>query len=93
MAQGGIRHQPQLTGRVLGYRSVQVLAFVHSTIASDGIAPSYTMIADHLGISSRAKVCEIVKRLERRGLLSRVGGGRCPRNVYGRHVRRISLGL
>lgn len=77
-----MRHQPLLTGRVLGYRAVQVLAYVHSEVAETGEAPSYDMICDRLGISSRPKVCKIIASLERRGLLSRAGAGR---------VRRIRL--
>jgi SOS-response transcriptional repressor LexA len=80
-----------LTGRVLGYRCFQVLSYVSETIAAEGIAPSYDMICDALGISNRSKVADIVKRLERRGLLSRVGTGRCPRGVSSREVRRIAL--
>lgn len=68
--------------RELGYRGVQVLAYVRTSIAEQGRAPSYEMICDKLGISTRAKVCEVVKRLEKRGLISRVGSGR---------VRRINL--
>lgn len=78
-----MKHQPAITGRALGYRAVQVLGYVRETIAEQGQAPSYRMIADELGVGSRGKVCEIVKRLERRGLLSRAGSGR---------VRRIRLG-
>lgn len=65
--------------RALGYRGFQVLAYVRSTIATDGRAPSYDMIADATGIRSRAKVCEVVARLERRGLVARVGAGRIRR--------------
>lgn len=68
--------------RVLGYRQSQVLRYVRQTIAEDGRAPSYGMIREELGIRSRGKVCEIVDRLERRGLLRRAGRGR---------VRRIRL--
>lgn len=81
---GGIRHQPAIANRVLGYRSSQVLAFVHAQLQTEGIAPSYGMICDELGINGRHKVNDIIKRLERRGLLSRVGSGR---------VRRIRLAL
>lgn len=77
-----MKHEPALTGRILGYRAVQVLAFVRTTIKHEGIAPSYDMICDELGISSRAKVSKIISSLERRGLLSRAGAGR---------VRRIRL--
>jgi DNA-binding IclR family transcriptional regulator len=78
-----MNHAPIITGRALGYRAVQVLGYVRATIAAEGQAPSYGMIAEELGVSSRAKVHEIVKRLERRGLLRRSGSGR---------VRRIRLG-
>lgn len=77
IAVGGLKP----SARVLGYRSFQVLAYVQATIAVEGRAPSYGMIADELGIN-KPKVCDIVKRLERRGLLLRVGSGR---------VRRIRL--
>lgn len=70
-----------------------MLAFVNEAVAVDGIAPSYDMIVDALGISNRSKVSDIVKRLERRGLLSRVGGARCPKNVHGREARRIALSI
>lgn len=68
--------------RVLGYRGAQVLSYVRETVAEKGRAPSYGMIADELGINGRGKVHDIVKRLERRGLLRRAGCGR---------VRRIRL--
>jgi SOS-response transcriptional repressor LexA len=68
--------------RIFGYRGAQVLAYVRITIASDGQAPSYGMICDALGISTKGEVSEIVSRLERRGALRRVGRGR---------VRRIAL--
>lgn len=77
-----LSHRPALTGRALGYRAVQVLGYVRSTIAEEGQAPSYSMIRDQLGIGTKGEVCEIVERLERRGLLRRVGHGR---------VRRIAL--
>lgn len=76
------RHEPIIAGRCLGFRSVQVLAYVRATIAEEGRAPSYDMIAEHLGFSSKARVSDVIKVLEKRGLLSRVGAGR---------VRRIRL--
>ena len=90
---GEFEMRQEVRPRVLGYRSVQVLEFVRLTIERDGIAPSYRMIMDELGISSRAKVCDVVKRLEKRGLLSRVGTGRCVPNTNSRNVRRIALGV
>jgi predicted transcriptional regulator of viral defense system len=69
--------------RVLGYRCHQVLQFIRARTAIDGCAPSYGMIRDEFGID-KCKVADIVKRLEKRGLLSRVGTGR---------VRRIRLAV
>lgn len=68
---------------MLGYRQFQVLAFVTATIDSEGQAPTYGMIQQALAFCDRAGVVRVVDRLERRGLLSRVGAGR---------VRRIRLG-
>ena len=68
--------------RELGYRGSQVLAFIRTTIACAGRAPSYAMIEEQLGFSSRANVAHVIRRLEDRGLVSRVGAGR---------VRRINL--
>lgn len=65
--------------RIIGYRGVQVLAYVQDTIASEGRAPSYRMIRDQLGICDKGDVGKIVKRLEQRGLLSRTGNGRVHR--------------
>ena len=70
------------TPRELGYRGVQVLAYVRSTIASEGQAPSYGMICDRLGIGTKGEVSQIVAALERRALVARAGSGR---------VRRIRL--
>lgn len=68
--------------RKLGYREVQVEKYVKETIALEGVAPSYRMIAVALGIRTRGEVCRIVGKLERRGIFRRVGHGR---------VRRIRL--
>lgn len=68
--------------RELGYRGRQVLAFIRLCIAEQGQAPSYSEIRDELGFDDRAGVCRVVERLEKRGLVRRVGCGR---------VRRIRL--
>ena len=65
--------------RVLGYRGYQVLAFVRTTIATHGQAPSYRMICEELGIGDKAAVSRMIERLEKRGLLRRVGAGRVHR--------------
>ncbi len=62
--------------RTLGYRGHQVLDFVRSSLAVQGDVPSYGAIRDALGFSANADVCRVVARLERRGLLARVGQGR-----------------
>lgn len=66
----------------LGYRAAQVREYVEQTIASEGIAPSYGMICDELGISTKGEVSRIVGDLERRGIFRRTGRGK---------VRRIRL--
>jgi SOS-response transcriptional repressor LexA len=68
--------------RLLGYREEQVLRYIRVCLASEGIAPSYGMIRDELGFAHKGHVADIVKQLEQRGLVSRVGSGR---------VRRIRL--
>lgn len=63
----------------LGYRALQVLEYSRRVIANDGIAPSYGMICEELGINTRGEVSRIVGDLERRGLLRRAGRGRVRR--------------
>lgn len=65
--------------RELGYRAVQVLAYVRETVASEGVAPSYAMVRDALNFCDEAAVCRVVAALEKRGLLKRVGHGRVRR--------------
>lgn len=77
-----MKHVPAITGRVLGYRAVQVLEYVRSELAEHGEAPSYAMIRDTIGFIHKGDVHRVIKSLERRGLLSRAGAGR---------VRRIRL--
>jgi SOS-response transcriptional repressor LexA len=73
-----------ISERQLGYREFQVVKYVHETIAVEGIAPSYRMIKEALGITTKGEVCRIVGKLEKRGILRRAGRGR---------VRRIRLPL
>lgn len=75
-------HHPIRSGRVLGYRAVQVIGYVRSTIAERGRAPSYAEIMAGVGIGSKGEVSRIIASLEQRGLIRRVGRGR---------VRRIGL--
>ncbi len=76
MLQGGAQGRAP---RELGYRGFQVLAFVRTTIATDGQAPSYRMICEELGISDKSAVRRMIERLEKRGLLRRAGAGRVHR--------------
>lgn len=64
---------------VLGYRGAQVLAFIRATVSETGRPPSYESIRDELGFNDRAEVCRCVQRIERRGFIRRVGGGRTRR--------------
>ena len=68
--------------RELGYRGRQVLAYIRVCIAEQGRAPSYAMIVDEFDFADRGNVAHVIRRLENRGLVRRVGAGRC---------RRISL--
>lgn len=61
--------------RLLGYRGQQVLDYVSLTVASGERPPSYAMIADALGMNSTADVCNVVRRLEKRGYLQRCDTG------------------
>ena len=56
--------------RGMGYRCRQVHQYILK-MAEQGIVPSYAMVADACEISTIGKVNEIVRRLERRGLLER----------------------
>lgn len=69
----------------MGYRGVQVLAYITACTNQQQRPPSYAMIADHCGFNSIDAVCHVVRRLERRGYLTRSDTGsrhrkgwRCP---------------
>lgn len=57
--------------RGLGYRGEQVLGLVTAAKHSGQRPPSYAAIAAVLDISTVADVANIVRRLERRGYLTR----------------------
>lgn len=80
------KQQPVMapSARVLGYRAVQVLAFVSSTVESEGCAPSYRMICNEFNLD-RGNVSRLIARLEKRGLLERAAGTG--------QMRRIKLAL
>lgn len=62
---------------------LRMLDYVRQTIEHEGVAPSYGMICNAMGIRTRQEVCRMVKAAEDDGLLRRVGAGK---------VRRIRLG-
>lgn len=62
-------------GVCLGYRGQQVLALVQTAAERGERPPSYAMIADKLGMSCAADVCNVIRRLEKRGLLKRYDTG------------------
>ena len=72
----------EVTLGVLGYRAQQALDYIRDEIERTGQAPSYAMIRDTIGFIHKRDVHRVIKSLEKRGLLSRVGSGR---------VRRIRL--
>jgi SOS-response transcriptional repressor LexA len=65
--------------RELGYRGVQVLAMIRERVRTQGRAPSYAEIMCELGFCDEAGVLRVVKRLEQRALISRVGSGKVRR--------------
>ena len=54
----------------LGYRGTQVLTFIASTVERRGHAPSYSEIADAVGMN-RTDVWHVIRRLENRGIIKR----------------------
>jgi DNA-binding Lrp family transcriptional regulator len=60
---------------MLGYRGRQVLALIRAASENGERPPSYAMIATQLGMGSVADVCNVVRRLEKRGLLKRCDTG------------------
>lgn len=75
--------------RPLGFRGQQVLQYVELAIETDRRPPSYAMIADALGMNSIADVCNVVRRLERRGFLHRSDTG--ARHRQGWHMPVVFL--
>lgn len=68
----------------------RVLRFIRAYIKLHGVSPSYAVMAEGLGLKSRANMHRIVKRLEEEGHLQRK-----PRKFYGvkvvdRSVREVS---
>ena len=63
------------SGKVLGFREHQILRLVEADLAHEGKVRSFREIALALGMA-RNHAADSLRRLERRGLLSRVGAGR-----------------
>lgn len=61
--------------RHLGFRARQIYEFVRDAFHAERPTPSYAKIANALGMNSISDVCNVVRRLERRGLLSRCDTG------------------
>jgi len=80
-----------MTGRILGYREHQVLALVTSDLTATGRVRSYHQIAAALGMRHKSHVCDTIGRLERRGLLKRVGNGACRRITWPSQEPRTSV--
>ena len=68
----------------------RVLRFIRAYIKLHGVSPSYAVMAEGLGMKSRANMHRMVKRLEEEGHLQRK-----PRKFYGvkvvdRSVREVA---
>lgn len=74
-----LKHQPSIGARALGYRAVQVLGYVRTYQSEHGRAPGIRTIRKALDFYDDAGVLRVVARLERRGLLMRVGNGKVRR--------------
>jgi predicted transcriptional regulator of viral defense system len=61
--------------RILGYRETQVFKLVLADLAERGVVRSYDAIAAALGMRHKSHVCDVIGRLERRGLIQRTGSG------------------
>lgn len=68
-----VRRQIALENRCLGYRSFQVERFVRDFEAIHGRRPKQREIADACEISTTGEVSRIMARLERRGIVPRLG--------------------
>ena len=63
-------------------RQKEILEYIQRFIGRHGYEPSYTQIARHFGISSKATIAKHIEALERRGLLAR----RRPDGAFGLSV-------
>lgn len=64
-------------------RQKEILEYITRFIERHGYEPSYTQIARHFGVSSKATIAKHIEALERRGLLAR----RRPDGAFGLSVR------
>ena len=52
-------------------RQKEILEYITRFIERHGYEPSYTQIARHFGVSSKATIAKHIEALEKRGLISR----------------------
>lgn len=76
-------------GRELGYRAVQILAYIKTHMEQHGRPPSYSEIRDELGFSDKADVCKCVARLEQRALIVKAKPGKSGRGIRGGAILRL----
>ena len=73
----------------LGYRGAQVLDLLKRSLEKRGVVPSYSEIARHLDMSV-SDVCNVMRRLERRGYVERrTVGQRKKRGWHGTVVKLV----
>lgn len=61
-------HNQQITGRVLGYKAEQVVAFTLRYFLDHGVVPSQEQICAAVGLATKGEVSRIEKSIGRRGL-------------------------
>lgn len=62
--------------RILGYRETQILALVTADLTARGSVRTHRAIAAQLGMRHSSHVADVIGRLERRGLVQRIGESR-----------------
>lgn len=55
-------------------RQAELLAFIKTRIATNGVAPSYDEMAEHLQLRSRGNLHDLICALVERGALNRLPG-------------------
>lgn len=60
----------------------KLLTFLTREISATGVAPSFSQMAAHMGLSSKSGIHRLLNSLEERGRISRMGKRRQAIEVY-----------